>query len=177
MPLLYNDAPTVSYSLTEFTDFATGLYQAQEYDAFIRFVITGEYTDPDGNREQAFVDPIRGPVDPEHPLTISRDYDSLIGISSDILVDGQLSVYPVPHPTFALKTSLHMKHTIIYDEVSLKRIISRTAAYCDRRSRTRLNFTTFRTSNLETSVRDITSTSSSRNSGLPNVLNPPVHIS
>lgn len=119
MSLLYNDAPVVSFSLDEFSSAASRMYASEEYDDFIRFVLCGEFLAADESRRQAFVDPIRNPVDEDHPLTVSRDYDSAIGIAQDILVDGPISVFAVPHPTFALKTSIHMKHTIEYEGVSL----------------------------------------------------------
>lgn len=118
MTSLYNDAPTVSFSLEQFTAAASEMYQSGNYDDSIRFVLSGEFLDDDGNRRQAFVDPIRGAVDDDHPLTISRDYDSAIGISPDILVDGLIAVFAVPHPTFALKTSIHMSYAIEYEGVS-----------------------------------------------------------
>lgn len=122
MTSLYNNAPTVSFSLAEFCAQASQLHAMGEFDDFIRFVLCGEFTDDDGNKRQVFIDPIRNAVDADHPLSISHDYDSAIGISQQILVDGPISVFAVPHPTFGLKTSIHMKHTIVYEGVSLNQI-------------------------------------------------------
>lgn len=116
---LYNDAPPVSFSLGEFTTLASQFTADEDYDAFIRFTLTGEFVNDAGHVKQAFVDPIREHVDESHPLSVSHDYDSVIGISTDILVDGQLSVNAVPHPTHALKKSIHITRAIFYDGVSL----------------------------------------------------------
>jgi hypothetical protein len=122
---LYNDAPTVSFSLGEFSSLASRFNQDEDYEAFIRFTLTGEFVNDDGNVMQAFVDPVRQHVDGDHPLTVSHDYDSAIGISPDILVDGPISVNAVPHPTFSLKKSIHMTKSIIYEGVSLLCILTR----------------------------------------------------
>lgn len=117
MPPLYSDHPTVSHNLNEFTARATRLLESEEYDPFINFVLTGEYLD-DGALKQAFLDPIQNLVPVDHPLRISRDYDSVIGFSEDILVEGPVSVRAVPHPTFALTKSIHMARAIRYEGVS-----------------------------------------------------------
>lgn len=122
MTSTYDDVPLISFSLEEFTLAANELYASEEYGDFIRLVLFGEFVDANGNRKRVFVDPLRGAADEHHPLTISRDYDTAIGISQDILVDGPISVFAVPHPTLALKSSIHMKHTIEYKGVSQNKI-------------------------------------------------------
>jgi len=118
---LYNTTlPIVSHTLEEFIIRATALWQENDTtDLFTRFVLTGEFVDDDGMRKQAFVDVLQNTVDDDHPLSIKRDYDSVLGIASKILVDAPISVYAVPHPTFALKTSIHLTHPISYHEVGL----------------------------------------------------------
>lgn len=120
MSSLYNDAPTVSFSLAEFSAHATELNRTGEHDDFVRFVLCGEFNDGNGDRRQAFIDPLRHVVDEDHPLDIARDYDSALGISDKILVNCPINVWAVPHPTQALKTSIHMKRRIMYEGVSLK---------------------------------------------------------
>ena len=119
MAHIYTNNPISSFSLDEFTSIANNLHSSEEYDAFITFVLTGEFQDRNGVMGQAFIDSFRGPIDVNHPLNVSRDYDSAIGISEDILIDGPISVYAVPHPTYALKKSVHMKRTIEHKGVSL----------------------------------------------------------
>ena len=119
MAELFNNHPVVTHSLREFSERAYGLHENEETDDnFIRFVLTGKYIDDDGQPKQAFVDPIQNYIDDDNPLRISRDYDSLLGIAEKILVDGPISVYAVPHNTFSLKTSIHLKHTVYHDGVS-----------------------------------------------------------
>lgn len=116
---LFNNHPVVSHSLREFADRAYAFYEHDETDDnFIRFVLTGEYIDDDGHAKQAFVDPIQNAIEPDHSLLISRDYDSLLGIADKLMVNCPISVYVVPHDTFALKTSIHLKHAITYQGVS-----------------------------------------------------------
>jgi hypothetical protein len=116
---LFNDYPVVSHSLREFTDRAYGLHENDETDDnFIRFVLTGEYIDDDGHSKQAFVDPIQNGIEVDHSLLISRDYDTLLGTADKVMVNSPISVYVVPHDTFALKTSIHLKHPVTYRDVS-----------------------------------------------------------
>jgi hypothetical protein len=96
------------------------LYHSNETaDPFVRFSLTGEFKDNNGVTKQAFVDAIQNIVEDDHPLKISRDYDSLLGIAPKIMVDSPISVFAVPHHTFALKTSIHLEHSLIYQGVSL----------------------------------------------------------
>ncbi len=116
---LYNnvDVPD-TYSLSEFNERAADLLMTQgDPDSFLHFALTGEGT-KDGVTTQAFIDSVRGPVDPNHRLNVSRDYDSLIGISDGFLVDDAIDSWAVPHPTFALKRSIHITHRINYEGVS-----------------------------------------------------------
>jgi hypothetical protein len=109
---LYNDNPTVSYTLQQFSDTASRVLNINPDDdaAFIRFVLCGEYENQ--GMKQVFIDPMQNLVDPGHPLTISRDYDSVLGIADDILIDGPISVFAVPHESYALKTSIHIQRPI-----------------------------------------------------------------
>jgi len=120
MANLYNaNLPVISHNLQEFSTRATDLFEYNETaDPFIQFALTGEFVDDDGVTKQAFVDAIQNVVEPDEPLKITRDYDSLLGIAPKILVDSAISVYAVPHHTFALKTSLHLDHSITYQGVS-----------------------------------------------------------
>jgi hypothetical protein len=119
MANLFNNHPVVSHSLREFSDRAYAFHENDETDDnFILFVLTGEYVDDDGQPKQAFVDPIQNFIEPDHSLLISRDYDSLLGIADKLMVNCPISVYVVPHDTFALKTSIHLKHAVTHRDVS-----------------------------------------------------------
>lgn len=116
---LFNNHPVVSHSLREFADRAYGFHENDETDDnFLRFVLMGEYIDDEGHPQQAFVDPIQNVIDDNHFLMISRDYDSLLGIADKVMVHCPISVFVVPHDTFALKTSIHLQHPVTYHGVS-----------------------------------------------------------
>ncbi|KAG6864738.1 hypothetical protein C0991_007445 [Blastosporella zonata] len=83
-------------------------------DEHVRFVLTGEYEE-DGRTYQAFIDPIQNRVEEDHQLSVLRDYDSLLGISEIIMVTDNISVFTVPHPSFALKSGLHFKYHLNHD--------------------------------------------------------------
>jgi hypothetical protein len=116
---LFNNHPVVTHSLCEFVDHAYGLHENDETDDnFIRFVLMGEYVNDDGDPKQAFVDAIQNIIEVDHSLLISRDYDSLLGIANKVMVNCPISVYVVPHDTFALKTSIHLKHPVTHQGMS-----------------------------------------------------------
>lgn len=116
---LYSNFSPVSHTLQEFTARASRLYHNEDHDGFIRFVLTGEYVDGGSYAKQAFLDPIQNVVRQDHGLTVARDYDSAIGIADRILVDGPINAYAVPHPTYGLSSSIHIRHSIRYRNVSL----------------------------------------------------------
>lgn len=117
---LYSNHPSVSFSLRQFSEYAFELFKDEPVaDPYVRFVLTGEYTDADdGQTKQVFVDPIQNVVNADHPLSISRDYDSVLGISHKIMVKAPITVFSTPHPSYALKSSIHIKHPIMYNDVS-----------------------------------------------------------
>jgi hypothetical protein len=79
-----------SLSINQFCRRAKELLGLDQPD-FVRFILTGR--DSDGS--QACVDPIFNFVEPEDPITVRRDYDSLLGICESIMVDDSLTVFPV----------------------------------------------------------------------------------
>ncbi|KXN82138.1 hypothetical protein AN958_03192 [Leucoagaricus sp. SymC.cos] len=116
MPQLYTDNLTLSFSLREFVTYGSYLKANDLSDEFVQFALVGEGAerDPPYRKFQAYVDPLRDrPVNP--PLSIQRDYDSLIGIADNIYIERQLNVYTVPHPTFALSSSIHLHHAILHE--------------------------------------------------------------
>jgi len=115
---LFNNAETVSHTLSQFISHASFLLEDSTTDAFIRFVLTGEYRNDSGQRRQAFIDAFQSRVTQDHQLRISRDYDSLLGITQDFFVDASISVYSVPHATHRLTTSIHLKTTLCFQGVS-----------------------------------------------------------
>jgi hypothetical protein len=113
MSELYSSLPPESYSLNDYIRLAKSL-EREDNSAFLRFVLTGE--SPEGH--QVVVDPIRNLLDERHPVRTTRDYDSVIGLTTDIVVDCMISVYPIPNPAQVLTTSIHIKYPIVNGNVS-----------------------------------------------------------
>jgi len=111
-----DEVPTVSFTLGQFVAHALSL--SCNDNKYLPFVLTGRFLDDDGRPAQAFIDSIRDMVDDDHPLSIIRDYDSLLGLANDFLVDGTITMFTVPHPTLALTTSIHLKRDIRRGQVS-----------------------------------------------------------
>ncbi|KNZ79311.1 hypothetical protein J132_10732 [Termitomyces sp. J132] len=114
---LYIDHPPYSFSLAQFVSRANELYRPLRDFRFSNFVLTGEFEEY-GRKYQAVIDPLQNIIDTrQEDLSISRDYDSLLGLTEDILVDCDIQVYSVPHPRFALKTSVHLTQELSFDGV------------------------------------------------------------
>ncbi|KAJ3563511.1 hypothetical protein NP233_g8898 [Leucocoprinus birnbaumii] len=127
---IYSTFPKVSHNLSQFTRRACLLCKPSTAGAFLKFTLSGEYTetsdsahetsDSDDNRDrtfQAVINVTENQVRRGDLLSISRDYDSAIGIADTILVDAPMTVWAVPHRKYALKTSIHLKHSITYRNV------------------------------------------------------------
>jgi hypothetical protein len=119
MPQLYSQFPTVTHSLDGFTERLNALHDDGDNDGFIKTALTGQYRDRSGAERQIFIDPLLNQVNGADVLKFTRDYDSAIGISNSILVQGPITLHAVPHPTFALTTSIHLQFPIQQPEVSL----------------------------------------------------------
>jgi hypothetical protein len=65
---------------------------------------------------QAFIDVSKNSLTDHANISISRDFDSLIGISNELLLTSAISVYPVPNPAGALTTSIHLKRSVEQDD-------------------------------------------------------------
>lgn len=120
MSALYSSLPPKSYSIHDFVRCAKTL-EDDDNSTFLPFILTGE--GPDSH--QVILDPTRNLVEPAHPLVASRDYDSVIAITKEIVVDTMISVYPVPNPAQRLTTSIHIKYPITNGEVSVSILLLR----------------------------------------------------
>lgn len=112
MSALYSSLPSQSYTVKEFVRKAKTL-EREDGHAFLRFVLTGE-----ADEHQAVLDPIRNTLGRDHDVVATRDYDSVIGITKDIVVKSSISVYPVPNPAEVLTTSIHIKYPMKTGRVS-----------------------------------------------------------
>ncbi|KIK51762.1 hypothetical protein GYMLUDRAFT_64661 [Collybiopsis luxurians FD-317 M1] len=102
--------PLQTYSLEDYIRTAKSL-ERRDTILFLQFVLTGKNF---RDQCQAFLDPMLNRVDEELPLTVARDFDSLIGIADRILVDSAISVYPAPNPAEVLSSSIHLKYRVRY---------------------------------------------------------------
>ncbi|KAF9444082.1 hypothetical protein P691DRAFT_778498 [Macrolepiota fuliginosa MF-IS2] len=118
MANLYNNLDPHTFSVNQFARHGRYLLSLgdEEQAQFIQFAVTGEFCDnSEEEKKQVFLDPTLNRInDPNYPLDIARDYDSALGFADDILVNGSITVYAVPHPTFALTSSIHMKYPLLY---------------------------------------------------------------
>lgn len=128
---LYSRGSPASFSLSEFTELATTFWSRKRHREFLRLVLTGEHSyddhDDSENTHQAFIDPLRDVDVQSDDLRIQRDYDSFIGFADKILVDAPITIYTVPHPKFALSSSIHLFCQLEYMDVSMQPVF----CFCD----------------------------------------------
>jgi hypothetical protein len=104
-----DDSPPIdnrkSMSLHQFCQRAKALLSHDQAD-FVRFVLTGQ--DDDG--VQACIDPVYNRVTPDDSLEIIRDYDSVLGISSQIQVNAAITVNPIAKLDDTLSRNIHIRY-------------------------------------------------------------------
>ncbi|KAF9060069.1 hypothetical protein BDP27DRAFT_1430481 [Rhodocollybia butyracea] len=105
-----------SYSLRDYVVAAGKLDDLNDDIGFIQFMLTGRTTDREGQAIQAFVDVNKNRIGANQDISMARDFDSLIGISQNLLVSTPLSVYPVPIPAAALTSSIHLRWPVVQDD-------------------------------------------------------------
>ncbi|KAI6044343.1 hypothetical protein EDC04DRAFT_2889790 [Pisolithus marmoratus] len=116
------EANPIQLSFDEFCIKADNLYAAlQENTAtprqeafaakeFYRFVLAGHTCTPDGDTAHITLNACDALPD-NVQYEVSQDYDSLIGVSDDLLYSTHLQLTPVPPFKLTLKTDNHMKST------------------------------------------------------------------
>lgn len=105
-----DDDNRTSMSVLEFCQRAKELLRFNQED-FVRFVLTGQDIDD----TQACIDPIRNRVteDQFDRLHLTRDYDSLLGISKHIHVQRHLTMCCVAKREDTLSTNIHIKYDFV----------------------------------------------------------------
>ena len=110
--------PTVTMLLQEFNEVAQGLLtrSAEAEDdplrhAFTNFVLAGRYVGPGGQEQRVHIDVMKNIEETRNlaNLSISRDYDSLIGISDRLPFRCSLGFYPLPNFRECLSKTNHLK--------------------------------------------------------------------
>ena len=108
-----------SLSLHEFCRRAKDLLSLDQTD-FVRFVLTGLDTDD----RQASIDPVFNRVTPGDSLDMMRDYDSVLGFSSQIRVNSSITVFPIAKPEDTLSRSIHIRYEFSPANVSFLNLCS-----------------------------------------------------
>ena len=119
MPLPYPDEllQEREMSIQEFNAIAKELLLGGEdaVKAFVQFTLAGRHTNDEGVVERITLAPERGLPDPRDHQDIAihrRDFDSLIGITTDWPFTVPVSIYPVPPFEFTFKKDNHLKRRI-----------------------------------------------------------------
>jgi hypothetical protein len=114
---LYSTFPPCVYTLRQFVQKAEQIKDEDE-DLFLQFVVTGQAT-VENPPHQVVIDPIRdNSIHDDDEILITRDYDSFLGITNHIVVDSDISIYPVSNPSDTLTTSIHLKYPMQRGDVS-----------------------------------------------------------
>ena len=110
--------PTVTLSLKEFNArayeiFASGLADPNNVK-FISFVLAGRTKLPNGQPARVVVDPTKGleAMEDLGGIQLSRDYDSIIGISRTLPYTCKMAVFPLPNFKETMKRTNHLMKTI-----------------------------------------------------------------
>ena len=108
-----DELPYSHMSIVDFCKRAKGILDVEDHAGFVKFVLTGQH-----GAHQAVVDPVLNKMGEYEGLSVLRDYDSLLGISADICVNGHLTVYPVSRREDTLVSNIHLKHSFESSKVS-----------------------------------------------------------
>lgn len=122
----HNELPNIELSIQKFTAIAQQFATTDDGSKFLPFVLAGRMLDDEDIDEngddvlkRVFVNAV---VDAECPLedmlSLTRDYDSVIGISNDLPYTDALSIFPVPPFKETLKRDNHIKRQISRQDVS-----------------------------------------------------------
>lgn len=110
------DEPSVrSLTVAEFVFFAKQLLESGDMASFSRFVLNGLH---EGVQYQ--VDPIKNALRDSDIIEALRDYDSILGIHSDVCVTTELTIYPVSKFEDTLSRNIHVKIAFDNQFVSLR---------------------------------------------------------
>lgn len=101
------DFETQSYSLRDFVATAKG-FSALDTPELELFTVNGVVDDD----HYIVINPLLNAITGPHRMTASRDYDSLIGIHDDIIIDANLFVYPVPRFDDALTENVYVSYPV-----------------------------------------------------------------
>ena len=116
MSLEFEALDTEGYSLDEFSVVCNRLVNDQTRRGdFIRFALTGAYhgTEP----HQAVLNPLQNALE-NHRVSVVRDYDSLLGLSAQILFDNPITIYPAAKFEDTLSKNIHLSAPFVSQAIS-----------------------------------------------------------
>jgi len=122
-----NQAPLYSMSIETFCRTAKYLLSQQDQVAFVHFCLNGMYKDG-----QVYLDANENAISDKVAIGLSRDYDSLLGIDSEIVVQRELTMYPVSRKEDTLSTNIHLIYHFECATVSSLYFSSHTLSCIDR---------------------------------------------
>jgi len=123
MSLEFDDVDTEVYSLDEFAVVCNQLVSDQTRRGdFIRFALTGAYHGIDSH--QAVLNPIQNVLD-DHPVSVVRDYDSLLGLSPHIAFNNPITIYPAAKFEDTLSKNIHVKAPLVSEASSSQSVETR----------------------------------------------------
>lgn len=114
-----------SFSLQQFIRHAKRLDDPDDEVRFVQFMLTGKDIQ-DGQTTQAYIDLSRSVLSDDHPIEVARDFDSLIGVADDILVQSSISVCVAPNPHECLTTGIHLNYSATFTDENEEQVSSIT---------------------------------------------------
>ena len=102
--------PTHEWSLEQFVEHAkTVLLTNEDIHRFVQFTLAGKSYDPAARPSRVRLVPsLQTPAVDTLPLRATRDFDSLIGITTDLPFSQSIAVYPIPNFKDSLSKSNHL---------------------------------------------------------------------
>ena len=90
------------------------MLQREEYANFVHFVLTGRYKE-----KQAIINAILNQMPEDEPFSVTRDYDSVLGIDQNVCIMSALTIYLVAKKEDTLSTNIHINYHFYTTKVSL----------------------------------------------------------
>ncbi|KAF8871325.1 hypothetical protein BD779DRAFT_1680483 [Infundibulicybe gibba] len=90
-------------SLPKYVDMAE-MFAELDQKLFMRFILTGQHL----LNSQVAVDPSHNLVNEQHPISLLRDYNTVIGFTKDIIVQGPFTILSTPQTHNFLSTNIHL---------------------------------------------------------------------
>jgi len=109
-----DDQAPKSLSLTEFVSHGKELLKEKQMDDLSNFVLTGAFC---GRQYQ--VDPIKHVISPSHPVSIMRDYDSVLGFADRLYISAPITLHPIAKIADSLQRNVHIQQTFENEHVGL----------------------------------------------------------